>query len=205
MSEAVKKPSSTVGLREVVWCKVTEDVAPDGQNPDGKYVTGEVRKLAGAINADMSNQNSEADVQHFDDEEGDALYPIPEVTLTLEMADVPPDVAAELVGATVDDNGVTINRDGDKPPYIALGFKSVKSNGVDRYLWLLKGRANIPSETYRTKEGETITRQTSKIELTFIPRNKDKTWRSYVDTDMAKFQTAKATFFDQPYEPQITA
>ena len=204
MSEMVKKPSSTVGLRDVVWCKVETDTAPDGETP-GVYETGEVLKLPGAIDVEFTNQNDDPDVQYFDDAEGDVLYPDPEIGLKLELADLPPDVVAEMVGATVDAKGVTVNRAGDKPPYIALGFKSQKSNGVDRFVWLYKGRATIPSETYHTKEGEDITRQSSKLEITFIKRNKDAAWRSYVDTDNEKFATAKATFFDAVYEPSLTA
>lgn len=203
MSETVKKPASKVGLRDVVWCPVTEDTAPDGETA-GVYTTGEVKKLAGAIDAEMSNQNDEPDVQYFDDAEGDVLYPDPEITLTLEMADVDPATAAELVGATVDNNGVTVNKAGDKAPYIAIGFKSVKSNGVDRYVWLYKGRCTIPSESYHTKEGEDITRQTEKLEITCIKRNKDANWRAYVDTDNEKFAAAKGTFFSAVYEP-VTA
>lgn len=204
MSEVVKKPSSTVGLRDVVWCKVTEDTAPVGDTP-GKYTVDTVQKLAGAIDVEFSNQNDDPDVQYFDDMEGDVLYPDPEISLTLELADLPPDVAAEMVGAVVDANGVTVNRAGDKPPYIAIGFKSQKSNGVDRYVWLYKGRASIPSETYHTKEGEDITRQSSKLEITCIKRNMDATWRTYVDTDNAKFAQAKSTFFETVYEPNLTA
>lgn len=204
MSEVLKKPSSKVGLRDVVWCPVTEDTAPEGETA-GTYVAGAVKKLAGAIDAEMSNSNDEADVQYFDDMEGDVLYPDPEVTLTLELADLDPETAAELVGATVDANGVTVNKAGDKPPYIALGFKSKKANGVDRFVWLYKARCAVPSESYHTKEGEDITRQTEKVEITCIKRNKDAAWRSYVDTDNKKFATAAATFFDAPYEPEMTA
>lgn len=204
MSETVKKPSSPIGLRDVVWCVVTEDTAPVGETA-GKYETGEVKTLIGAIDAEFSNSNNDPDVQYFDDQEGDVLYPDPELSMTLELADLPPEVAAEMLGATVDQNGVTVNRAGDKPPYIALGFKSRKGNGADRYLWFYKARCSVPSESYHTKEGEDITRQTSKVEITVIKRNMDATWRTYVDSDTEKFQTAKGTFFDKPYEPVMSA
>lgn len=196
MSETVKKPSSRVGFRDVVWCPVLEDTAE-------KYETGEVRPLAGAINADFSNNASDPDVQYFDDEEGDVLYPDPEVQFDLEMADIPPKECAAMVGAKVDQNGVAIDSAGDKPPYIALGFKSRKANGVDRYCWLYKARCFVGSETYRTKEGETLTRQTDKITVTAIKRTHDDAWRAKVDTDTEEFQAAKGTFFDKPYEPNF--
>lgn len=200
MSEVAKKPASTVGLRDVVWCMVTADKAPDGTT-EGVYETGEVRKLAGAIDAALSNQNSEPDVQYFDDVEGDVTYPDPEIEMTLELADLPPDEAAAILGATVDQNGVTVNKAGDKSPYIAMGFKSRKSNGVDRFVWLYVGRARMTDENYHTKEGEDLTRQSAKLTITFLKRKKDDAWRGYVDTDNAKFDSAKATFFNAPYEP----
>ena len=198
---AEKKPASRVGFRNLVYCLVTEDTAPTA-GAAGVYETGEVKKLAGAINAELSNQASDPDIQYFDDEEGDVLYPDPKITISLELADLPPEEAAIMVGGVVDKNGVAIDRAGDKPPYIALGFESRKANGVDRYVWLYKCRAFISSETYHTKEGETLTRQSDKIEVTAVKRNKDDAWRAKVDTDNAAFELVKGTFFDKPYEPQ---
>lgn len=197
---AEKKIASRVGFRNLVYCLVNKDTAPTA-GATGEYETGEVKKLAGAINAELSNQASDPDIQYFDDEEGDVLYPDPKITITLELADLPPEEAAIMVGGVVDKNGVAIDRAGDKPPYIALGFESRKANGEDRYVWLYKCRAFISSETYHTKEGETLTRQSDKIEVTAVKRNKDDAWRAKVDTDNEAFALVKETFFDKPYEP----
>lgn len=44
-----------------------------------------------------------------------------------------------LLGNAVDDNGVLVRTATDKPPYFAVGFKSEKSNGKYRFVWLYKG------------------------------------------------------------------
>lgn len=195
MSET-RKVASLIGLRDVVYCLLTEDSSE-------KTSYGEVKKLVGAVSMSISEQNSEADVQYCDDGEFDAVYPDPEFSGDLTLADLPPAQAAEILGATLDQNGVLIRRGGDKPPYIALGFKSVKANNVDRYVWLYKGRGTIQNEDYATKQGADLTRQNAKIAMTFVKRLSDGAWKAMVDTDEPNFESVKATFFNAPYTPNL--
>lgn len=202
MSETstAKKPASTVGLRDVVFALITADAAPEGEEA-GSTTYGTVEKLVGAVQAEISNNAGDPDIQYGDDGEMDALYPDPDLTLALELADLPPDKAAKLLGHTIDQNGVMIAKDTDTPPYIALGFKSIKANGADRYLWLYKGRAKYKGETFATKKGKEITRQSGKIDINFIKRLSDGAWRAMVDSDTTAFASKKASFFEAPYAP----
>lgn len=186
---------STVGLRDVVYALLTTDEA--GEDP----AYGEVNPLVGAIDFDLSDNSGDEDAQYYDDHEGDVLYPDPEMTGTLEMADILPERLAVLLGATVDENGVLVRTADDKPPYFAMGFKSEKSNGEDRYVWLYKGRAKLGNQKFTTKQGKTITRQTTKLTITFIKRTCDGLWQTFADTDNDDFASAAATFFSTVYEP----
>lgn len=193
-----RKVASTIGLRDVVFCLMTADTSEG-------TTYGEVESLVGAISVNISEQSSEPDVQYCDDGEFDALYPDPEFSGDLVLADLPPAQAAKILGAVVDSNGVLIRRGGDKPPYVAMGFKSRKANNVDRYVWLYKGRGTIQNEDYQTREGANVTRQNAKITMTFIKRVSDSAWKATVDADEANFAAVKDTFFSAPYAPALDA
>lgn len=197
MSEvAKKKVASPIGFRDVVIAFITKDDA------DGTTY-GAVEALAGAVSLSISESNSEPDVQYGDDGEYDAVYPDPELSGDLALIDLPPAQAAKILGARIDNNGVVLRSGNDKPPYFALGAKSAKADGEDRYFWLYKCRGTIQNEDYATREGANITRQTAKLHLTAIKRKSDGEWKSYVDTDEEKFQTVKDTFFTAPYVPSF--
>ena len=188
---------STIGLRDVVIAKLLTD--EPGSTPT--YDT--VMDLVGAIDFDISDNGGDPDVQDYDDHEGHVIYPDPVFKGTMEIADIPPEMLAILMGHTVDENGVVIHNAEDKPPYFAWGFKSEKTNGKDRYVWYYKGRASTPGMKLTTKpsNGKTPTRQTTKLTVTFVKRNADGVARCFVDEDAADFATAKATFFSAPYTP----
>ena len=68
------------------------------------------------------------------------------------------------------------------------------------YLSLL--RAKPVTETYATKEGTSITRQTGEIEWTAIKRTHDGQYQAVADEDENGFTAAKgATFLQSVYEP----
>lgn len=193
---------SLVGLRDVVIAPLTADTT----GTDGAATYGTVVPLVGAIDIQIDDQGGDEDVQYYDDNEGDVLYPDPELKCTMEMADIPLDKLATILGHTVDQYGVMVRKDGDKAGYFAMGFKSKKGGGgdVDRYVWLLKGRAKLTTQQYQTKKGKEITRQTTKLEWTFIKRNHDAQYQYMVDSDDEDFATKKASFFTSVYTPTFT-
>ena len=56
----------------------------------------------------------------------------------------------------------------DKPPYFALSFRSLKSNGSYRYYQYLKGRFSAPTEETATK-GDSPDPKTTQLTYTAIP------------------------------------
>lgn len=189
---------SPIGLRDVVVAKLLTD--PKGGTPT--YDT--VVPLVGAIDFDFQDNSGDPDVQDYDDGEHDVVMPEPKTTGTLELADLPPASLAMLEGHRIDDNGVVVRNSEDKPPYFAWGFKSVKSNGEDRYTWYYKGRASRESTKYTTKKRKEVARQTSKLKVTFVKLNSTGNDKVYVDENTEAFASAKATFFTAPYMPTFT-
>ena len=190
--------SSTVGLKNVVIAPLTTDT-------DSGHTYGELQLLAGAIEASITPENADPDIQYADDIEFDTLYPDPELSFKTKMADVPLAIQEMIFGNNIDDNGVLIRTSTDKPPYFAVGFKSGKSNGKFRFVWLYKVRAKPLTENYATKEGTTINRQTGEVEWTAIKRTHDSRYQAVADEGENGFTAAMGeTFLTSVYTPSFT-
>lgn len=193
--------SSTVGLKNMVIAPVTADT-------ETATTYGDLQRVAGAIEATITPENNDPDIQYFDDVEGDVLYPDPELTFKTKLADLPLIVQEMIFSNKIDDNGVLIRTANDKPGYFAVGFMSEKANGTYRYVWLFKVRAKPVTETYATKEGTSITRQTGEVEWTAIKRTSDGRYQAVADEGENGFNgfTAKkaATFLNTVYTPVFT-
>jgi len=202
MSETVTASpavSSTVGLKNVVIAPVTADT-------EATLTYGTLQLIAGAIEATITPGNTDANIQYADDVEFDIIMPDPDVTVTMNMADIPLQIQEMVLGNQIDDNGVLIRTAGDRPGYFALGFMSEKSNGKYRYVWLYKCRATPVTEKYATKEGSTINRQTGEIEFKAIKRTHDGRYQAIADEGENGFTQQKgATFLSTVYTPAFTA
>lgn len=187
--------SSTIGLKNVVIAPLTADT-------EAECTYGAVQAVAGAIEASVTPENADPDVQYADDVEFDVLYPDPELAFKTKMADMPLQIQEMIFGNRIDDNGVLIRSSADKPGYFAVGFMSEKSNHKYRYVWLYKVRAKPLTENYATKEGGTITRQTGEVEWTAIRRTHDGQYQAVADEEENGFTAEKgATFLQSVYEP----
>lgn len=190
--------SSTVGLKNMVIAPVTEDT-------ETSTTYGDLQRVAGAIEATITPENNDPDIQYFDDMEGDVLYPDPELTFKTKLADLPLIVQEMIFSNKIDDNGVLIRTANDKPGYFAVGFMSEKANGTYRYVWLFKVRAKPVTETYATKEGTSITRQTGEVEWTAIKRTSDGRYQAVADEGENGFTAEKAAaFLNTVYTPVFT-
>lgn len=189
--------SSRIGLRDVKIAWLTD--ATDTATVPAAYTLESTTTLE-AIDAQISRGTADPDVQYADDIESDVLYPDPEITISLEVKEVPLALQKLLFGqGAVDGNGVYKYESGKTPPYFALGFKSAKRSGADRFVWYYKCRAKPMDETFHTKEGGTITRQQDKLEITAIKRTYDNYVSVKVDSDAVGAPTASA-FFTGVYE-----
>ena len=189
--------SSTVGLKNMV-------IAPLTLDNESTVTYGELQLVAGAIEATITPENSDPDVQYADDVEFAVLYPDPQLSFKTKMADIPLSVQEMIFGNRVDENGVLVRTAGDTPGYYAVGFKSEKANGKYRFVWLYKVRAKPITETYQTKEGTSVTRQTGEVEWTAIKRTHDGQYQAIADEEENGFTAAKAaTFLGSVYEPSF--
>ena len=192
-----RKPMGTIGFKDFCIAEVLSDTE-DGTS------YGEVIKVAGAIDATLTPENTDPEVQYADDGEYDVVYPDPEVTFRTKLVDLPLEVRHKVFGHKMDANGVMVKNANDKGGYWAVGFRSEKADHTDRYVWLYKVRAKPMVENYATKEGETITRQNSEIEWAAIKRNYDGNYQTVGDVGLNGFTEEKAkTFLSTVYEPVV--
>jgi phi13 family phage major tail protein len=190
--------SSTIGLKNFV-------IAPLLEDSEENHEYGDLLLIAGAIEASITPENADPDVQYADDVEFSVLYPDPELSFKNKMADIPLTIQEMIFGNRIDDNGVLIRTASDEPPYFAVGFMSEKSNRKMRYVWLYKVRAKPVTENYSTKAGGTVTRQTGDVEWTAIKRTHDGQYQAVADEGENGFDAAKgATFLESVYEPVFT-
>lgn len=189
--------SSTVGLKNLV-------IAPLLTDTETETTYGDLQKVAGAIEASITPDNADPEVQYYDDVEGDVLYPDPELAFKTKLADLPLLIQEMIFSNEMDDNGVLIRKASDKPGYFAVGFKSEKANGKYRYIWLYKTRAKPVTENYATREGKTITRQTGEVEWVAVKRISDGRYQAVADEGENGFMAEKAaTFLDSVYTPVV--
>ena len=193
------KAASTIGLKDFVIAPLTEDTADT-------LTYGTLQKVAGSIEASITPENNDPDVQYADDIEFDVVYPDPELSFKTKLADLPLAIQEMIFANRVDSNGVLIRGANDKPPYFACGFRSEKADHTFRYVWLYKVRAKPVTENYGTKEGSTINRQTAEVEWTAIKRTHDGEYQAVADEGQNGFTAEKgATFLSSVYEPNFAS
>lgn len=189
---------ATIGMDKLFYSKITE-----GSGGDETYATPKV--LAKAITAELSVELVQA-ILYADDGAAESVMEFGSGTLTLGVDDIGSAVAADLTGATVDDNGVLISSGEDSSTLVAVGFRARKANGKYRYFWLYRVKFGLPTTSLQTK-ADTITFSTPTVEGTIMRRNKldaagTHPWKAEVTEGEAGVTEGIITgWFEQVYEP----
>lgn len=192
---------ATIGLDRLYYATITEDTL-------GEETYGTPTMLAKAINADLSVELTEA-ILYADDGAAEVVKDFNSGTLTLGVDDIGASVAADLTGATTDDNGVLISASENSGAAVAVGFRALKPNGHYRYFWLYRVKFGLPATNLQTK-GESITFSTPTIEGTVMRRNKldsngKHPWKAEVTEGDAGVPASVITgWYTEVYEPVYT-
>ena len=166
---------ATIGLRDVHYAILTSDTA------SGATYETPVR-IVGAISANV-NPNTNSATLFADDGPYDSAATLGEIELELNMADIPASAQAALLGHHYA-GGMIVKKSSDQPPYVAIGYRSLKSNGAYRYTWLYKGKFVDGEQSNQTK-GDDIEYQTPTIKGSFVKRDYDDAWQLEADSDDA--------------------
>ena len=187
---------ATIGLDKLFYADITEDA-------NGNETYGKPKQLAKAISADLSVELNEATL-YADDGQAEVVKEFKSGTLSLGVDDIGHEVAADLVGATLDNKGVLISGSEDTAKYVAVGFRAKKANGKYKYYWLYRVLFGVPATNLATK-GDSISFQTPTIEGTIFRRNKldgkkNHPWKAEV-TESAENAAVVNKWYDEVYEP----
>ena len=191
---------ATIGLDKLFYAPITED-------KDGNETYGTPVQLAKAISADLTIELNEATL-YADDGQAEAVKEFKGGTISLGVDDIGNEAAADLVGATIDSNGVLISGGEDSAKYVAVGFRAKKANGKYKYFWLYRVLFGIPATNLATK-GDSITFSTPTIEGTIFRRNKtddrgNHPWKDEViENDNNKQVINK--WYTKVYEPDYSS
>ena len=189
---------ATIGLDKVYYANITEDAL-------GNETYGVPAILAKGIKADI-NVNTVEGTLYADDGASEVVKEFKDGTLSLGIDELPKAVAVDILDIAVDSNGVAVSASNNSPKAVAVGFRSKKSNGKYRYLWLYKVKFSVPSENLQTK-GDSITFSTPTLEGTISARHKvdgqgKNPWKADVtDGETGVPQSVITNWFNGVYEP----
>lgn len=191
---------ATIGLDKLFYADITED-------EKGNETYGKPKQLAKAISADLSVELNEATL-YADDGQAEAVKEFKGGTLSLGVDDIGHAVAADLVGAKLDKNGVLVSGSEDTSKYVAIGFRAKKANGKYKYYWLYRVLFGVPATNLATK-GDSISFQTPTIEGSIFRRNKldgnkNHPWKAEV-TETSENAAVINKWYDAVYEPEYEA
>lgn len=113
------------------------------------------------------------------------------VDVEIELAALTLKEQAELLGHTFAAGGI-VKKGSDVAPYVAIGFKSLKTNGKYRYMWLKKGKFSEPTRAHKT-QGEQVEYNTAKIKASFVLTAYDNAWEASIDEDETTYAEADGT------------
>lgn len=190
-----------IGLRNLVYALLDND--PTDGSTTATYLT--PVKVPGVIQANVST-NSSSDTVFADDGPYETASTTGQISIEINLADLPLETQAAWLGSTIS-GGILLSKSGDVPPWVAIGFKTLKSNGKYRYVWYNKGKFSVPDDNNESK-GDSVSFKTPTITGTFVKRDCDDEWRRQADEDHTDYVASIGTnWFNSPYggTPDTTA
>lgn len=177
-----------VGLQDIYYAKL---LSGDTATEAPVYETPKV--LLPAITANIT-PNVESNTLHGNDGPIITANALGDIEVEIGVANLTLEQQADLLGATIDDDGLLWNNSDDQAPEVALAFRRSMSDGSFIYTWLLKGKFQLPTEEATTKQGE-IEFQTPTITGRFLKRIYDNQWRVRADSNNTASAAKIATWF----------
>lgn len=197
--------ATRIGCDNLVYAKMkTEDTA------DQAPVYDSVVKAPGVMSINI-NPNGSIETLFADDGPMDTASTLGKIDVEIQKNELTTQNKADLLGHTIDTNGALVYGDSDVAPWVAIGFRTLKSNGKYRYVWLYKGKFSEPEDQNETK-GDSINFQSDTISGQFVKLSKQFTvagktlrpWKYELDADHATEEAAAAAiqgWFNAPMMP----
>ena len=199
--------ATRIGCDNLVYAKMkTEETATTAPVYD------EVTSAPGVMSINI-NPNGAQETLFADDGPMESASTLGRIEVEIQKNELTSVNKSDLLGHEIDSNGAVVYGDSDVPPYVAIGFRTLKSNGKYRYVWLYKGKFTEPEDNNETKgdginfQADTISGQFTRLTNKYTVNGKTiRPWKYELDGDSAD---AKAevinTWFDAPVMPNASA
>lgn len=180
--------SAQVGLKNMHYAVMsTEDAAPSTAPTYGTMKELLVGKL---VSVNVEANVEEASI-YADDMKYETANQLTDITLSIDVAEIPLEVQAELLGHTIADGVMSAKAD-DVAPYVGVAFEFTKANGKKRFVKLYKGKFQEVNEAGETK-GNSINFQTKSLQASFLPLKNNKEWKKVADEEATGYSDATGT------------
>lgn len=194
--------ATRIGCDNLVYAIMTAD------NGISEPSYGEVKSAPGVMSLNI-NPNASQETVFYDDGPGESATTLGNIEVEIQKNELTTEQKADLLGHTIDSKGAIIYGANDTPPWVAIGFRTLKSNGKYRYVWLYKGKFLEPEDNSETKgdsinfQSDTITGQFVKIEKKYVISGKEiQPWKYEIDAEHPDADSSlMATWFDQVQLP----
>lgn len=195
--------ATRIGCDNLVYAKMTTEDTPE-QAP----VYGDVTKAPGVMSINI-NPNGAQETLFADDGPMDTASTLGKIDVEIQKNELTSQNKADLLGHAIDANGAVVYADSDIAPWVAIGFRTLKSNGKYRYVWLYKGKFTEPEDNNETKgdsinfQSDTINGQFTRLNYEYtVAGEKKRPWKYELD---AEHDGAKAdiitSWFSAPVMP----
>lgn len=153
--------------------------------------------------------NSSDETLFLDDGPAETATTLGKIEVTIAKGDLTTDQKAFLLGHSVDTKGGLVSAGNDNAPWLAIGFRTLKSNGKYRYVWLYKGKFAEPDDKNETKTDK-VTFQEYEVKGSFVRLDTSytvdsaarKPWKYEMDEDYAQADpSVLSTWFSAVKKP----
>ena len=135
------------GVSGLVAAPITEDSTEN-------FTTGTVIELAGVSEIGRETESTN-EAHYYDNVAAVVISSTGADTITVNTSAIPLDVLAQITGQTYDSSKGLFVEHERTPGYWALGYKTKTTEGVEMFVWRLKGTFNMPGQTNRTENDGT--------------------------------------------------
>ncbi len=190
MAQTTKKGTLT-GVKNFHYAILTKD--------DKTGVEYDTPVSVAAVKEVNIKSGASQEVMYGDDAPYDTANYINDAEVTVNLAQLPLEDYAKLLGHTVDKGVVDVKAD-DTPPLVAIAFESTKTTGAKRYFKILKCRFSEPDDDYKGKESNAGF-NTPSITAKVLSREYDGKYKRMADSDAEGFEETTATKWYESIEP----
>lgn len=178
------------GIRGLVAARVIKDDA-DGMEFDTPIPVAGVSELG-------KETASSTEPHYYDNVPAVVIDSVGADTVTMALSAIPLPTVADLTGQFYDEElGMFVEGEKDSD-YWAIGYITKRTDGVEVFVWRLKGTFNIPSSTHHTEDDGT---DANGQELVYTGIN-TKCKFALVKNGVTKMRTVKAVNIEQDVNPQ---